>query len=282
MTGPSDQAAGAREAVARNPLWYHTIEVAPGVCTPGVFDLRPVVDRLPWPDVRGRRCLDVGTYDGFLAFELERRGAREVVATDISDHAEWDHEVRLGGRSTELLEEIAGEKGAGFEIARDLLGSSVQKRELNAYDLSPELVGEFDVVVCGSLLLHLRDPLRALAAIRSVCRDVFMSAEQVDLLLTRLHPRMPIARVDGTSGRGQWWIANAAGHRRLLEAAGFDVLRSTGVYLEPLGEAHPGRGAARRAPRELADRLLGGGEGVPHAAALARKVHAGGGAGGGA
>ena len=74
-----------------------------------------------------------------------------------------------------------------------------------------------------------------------------MSLEQVDLMLTRLHPRQPVARIDGTSGRGQWWISNAAGHRRLLEAAGFDVLRSTGVYLEPLGEAHPSRrgGAAQ-------------------------------------
>ena len=272
MSSASDPAR-ARDAIARNPLWYHTIDVAPGVSTPGVFDLRPVAERLPWPDVRGKRCLDVGTYDGFLAFELERRGAAEVVATDISDHAEWDHEVRLGGQSTELLEEIAGEKGAGFEIARELLRSSVVKQEINAYDLSPQRLGEFDVVVCGSLLLHLRDPLRALAAIRSVCGGVLLSIEQVDLALTRLHPRRPLANIDGTSGRGQWWVANVAGHLRMLEAAGFDVQRSTGVYLEPLGEAHPGRGKSRRGPRELAQRLLGGGEGVPHAAALARNAH---------
>jgi hypothetical protein len=60
VTGPNDPAR-AREAVARNPLWYHTIDVAAGVHTPGVFDLRSVVDRLPWPDVSGKRCLDVGT-----------------------------------------------------------------------------------------------------------------------------------------------------------------------------------------------------------------------------
>ena len=57
------------------PLWYHTLELPGGIVTPGWFDLRGVVDRLPWPDVRGKRCLDVGTYDGFYAFELERRGA---------------------------------------------------------------------------------------------------------------------------------------------------------------------------------------------------------------
>ena len=271
MSAPADIAA-AREAVARNPLWYHTIDVAPGVATPGVFDLRPVSARLPWPDVRGKRCLDVGTYDGFLAFELERRGAAEVVATDISDHAEWDHEVRVGRHSAELLETIAGEKGAGFETARELLGSSVEKVELNAYDLAPERVGHFDVVVCGSLLLHLRDPLRALAAIRSVCRDRLLSIEQVDFLLTRIHPRRPLVRIDGTSGAGQWWVANAAGHIRMLEAAGFDVERRTPMYMEPLGMGHPSRGRAPRGALGRAAHLLGRGEGVPHAAALARRA----------
>ena len=71
--------------IASHPIWYHTIELAPGVETPGWFDLRPIVDQLPWPDVRGKRCLDVGTYDGFLAFEMERRGASVVVATDIAE-----------------------------------------------------------------------------------------------------------------------------------------------------------------------------------------------------
>lgn len=269
---PAADATRAREAIARNALWYHTIDVGPGVSTPGVFDLRPVVGRLPWPDVRGKRCLDVGTYDGFLAFELERRGASEVVATDIPAHADWDHEVRLGGQSTELLETIAGDKGAGFAIARELLGSSVEKIELNAYDLSPERVGEFDVVVCGSLLLHLRDPLRALEAIGSVCSERFLSIEQVDFFLSRVHPRRPLVRVDGTSGAGQWWIANVAGHRRMLEAAGFDVERATPLYMEPLGVAHPAHGRSRRGPLEVAARLLGRGEGVPHAAALTRRA----------
>ena len=259
--------------MARNPLWYHTIDVAPGLATPGVFDLRPVVGRLPWPDVRGKRCLDVGTYDGYLAFELERRGAAEVVATDISDHSEWDHEVRLGSRSMELLETIAGEKGAGFEIARELLGSSVEKVGINAYDLAPERVGRFDVVVCGSLLLHLRDPLRALAAIRSVCDDRFMSIEQVDFLLTRIHPRRPLVRIDGTSGVGQWWVANAAGHVRMLEAAGFDVEATTPIYEEPLGIGHPSHAAeAGRTPRDLVARAFGRTGGVPHAAARARRA----------
>ena len=72
----------ATERIAEH-RWWHTIEVAPGIVTPGGWDLRPTSAQLPWPDVSGKRCLDVGTMDGFWAFELERRGAAEVVATDI-------------------------------------------------------------------------------------------------------------------------------------------------------------------------------------------------------
>jgi tRNA (mo5U34)-methyltransferase len=239
-----------RTRVDTNPLWYHTLELAPGVVTPGWFDLRPIVERLPWPDVRGKRCLDIGTYDGFLAFELERRGAAEVVATDIADHARWDWPCRTRALGPERLKAIAGPtKGLGFEIAKEALGSRAERVEVNVYDLRPEELGEFDVVVCGSLLLHLRDPVRALEAIRGVCRGAFVSAEEVDPRLSLLSPRRPAARFRG-GDRVQWWIPNVAGHVRMVEAAGFAVEAGPRRYRIPFGEAHP----------------AGGRRGVPHAA----------------
>lgn len=268
----SESGDAARAAVDAHPLWYHTMELAPGVVTPGWFDLRPVVERLPWPDVRGKRCLDVGPYDGFLSFELERRGAAEVVAADIGGHGEWDWPARLRARGGERLAALAGaEVGAGFRIAKRLLGSSVERVELSAYDLGPERVGAFDVVVCGSLLLHLRDPLRALEAIRGVCRSWFLSAETIRLGLSAAHPRKPLAELDGVSELCQWWVPNAAGHARMVEAAGFAIERRTRPYAVPFGPRHPARG---RSPRDLASRaarrVLAGGQGVPHAAVLAR------------
>jgi hypothetical protein len=38
----------ARRAIAGHD-WWHTIEVAPGVVTPGWWDHRPNVGRMPWP-----------------------------------------------------------------------------------------------------------------------------------------------------------------------------------------------------------------------------------------
>jgi 2-polyprenyl-3-methyl-5-hydroxy-6-metoxy-1,4-benzoquinol methylase len=264
--------ADARAAIATVPSWYHTIEVAPGVATPGAFDLRGVVDRLPWPDVRGKRCLDVGTYDGFLAFELEKRGAAEVVAIDLPGYEHWDWELHQRRRGPEYMRRVAGPHvGAGVRVARELLSSSVRLEQTSVYELDPHSVGSFDVVVCGSLLLHLREPLRALAAIRSVCEDSFLSTNHVELGLTLLHPRRPVFRLDGTSGVTQWWLANRAGNRQLLRAGGFEIVQESRLYSEPFGTTHAARS---RRPRALLGALtriaLTGGDGVPHHALLAR------------
>jgi tRNA (mo5U34)-methyltransferase len=263
----------ARTAAAGVRRWYHCLEVAPGVVTPGLFDLRPVADRLPWPEVRGRRCLDVGTADGYFAFELERRGAAEVVAVDLTAHEGWDWEQRIGDGGVQYLRHVAGsEPRAGFQVAHRLLGSSVRFAPLSVYDLGPEALGEFDVVVCGSLLLHLRDPLRALAAIRRVCAGELLCTNQVDLLRSLWAPRSPLIRLDGTSGITQWWLPNAAGHRQMLRAAGFAIERQSRLYSIPHGPAHPV--APRRAARVLGTAARGwgpGNDGVPHHAVLGRR-----------
>jgi tRNA (mo5U34)-methyltransferase len=277
MGSPTEEISGersARGAVASNPTWYHTMELEPGLVTPGWFDLRPIIDRLPWPDVRGKRCLDVGTYDGHLAFELERRGASEVIATDIASHVDWDWPLRQRDTADRELWRIAGEtKGAGFEIAKRILGSRVEREWLSIYELSPERLGSFDVIVCGSLLLHLRDPIRALESIHSVCPEGghFMSCEQIDLKLTLVHRRVPVARFDGTSDLLHWWTANAAGHQRMLESAGFRIERSSGLYANPLGPAHPPPPRNFRTLRKAAlRRTFTGGSGIPSVALLTR------------
>ncbi len=267
----TDNTTELREQLAKT-LWYHSIELAPGVVTPGWFDLRPVVDRLPWPDVRGKRCLDVGTYDGFLAFEMERRGAAEVVAVDLDDHREWDWPARWRATGGDHLAELAGpEKGLGFRIAAEALGSKVTRHAVSVYNLADAGLGTFDVVVCGSLLLHLRDPIRALEAIRRVCSGEFMSSEAIDLRLTLLHPKSPYARLDGTTELCQWWVPNTACHARMVESAGFDIVRRGKPYADPYGEGHPKPGADLRSRARStirASRL--GNDGVPHAALLAR------------
>jgi tRNA (mo5U34)-methyltransferase len=254
------------DRVAQFPLWYHTIDLGPAGVTNGWFDLRPIVDSLPWPDVAGKRCLDVGTYDGYLAFELERRGAAEVVATDIPEHSEWDWLPRQRRDGIAYLEALAGEKSGGFKLAKEALDSSAKLEVISIYDLSPERLGSFDVVVCGTLLLHLRDPFRGLEAIRSVCRGEFMSCEQVDAGLSFRHPRRAVESVHGN--RGMWVIPNAQAHFKMLHMAGFDIVEKTGLYAVPFGSGHPrGSNGLLAALSARGQALATRGRGNPHVAA---------------
>lgn len=122
-------------------------------------------------------------------------------------------------------------KGARFRLAADLMGSTVDWRPMSVYDLDPAEIGTFDVVVCGSLLLHLRDPLRALEAVRGVTGGVFLSSEQIELWMTVFGRGRPLYTLNGSGGQCQWFNFNAAGHRRLLYAAGFEVERASRPYV---------------------------------------------------
>ena len=252
------------QAVAANPLWYHTLDLPGGVTTPGWFDHRPVLGRIPWPDVAGKRCLDVATYDGFFAFELERRGAAEVVATDIAGHDQWDWPVSEREKGSAYLASKAGPKGRGFEIAAEALGSRVARHLVSVYDLPDASLGRFDVVVCGSLLLHLRDPFRALEAIRAVCAGAFLSVEQVDLRLSVLGRHSTYLRLNGNDC--QWLIPNRAGHARMLELCGFEPQAPGVLFTTPFGVGHP---PPRFSAGGAAARRLLGGRGMPTSALLA-------------
>ena len=111
-------------------LWYHTIEVVPGAVTKGWWDLRHALPLLPFPDIEGKRCLDIGTWDGFYAYELERRGAAEVVAVDLPDmtQIDWPPEVRADPDHNPTLQDGTQPRPAGFQLLNDLLGSSVTLR----------------------------------------------------------------------------------------------------------------------------------------------------------
>jgi tRNA (mo5U34)-methyltransferase len=272
--GPPSNVRELLHRIALHEFWYHTIDVVPGVTTPGWFDLRHALDVMPFPDVVGKRCLDIGTFDGFFAFEMERRGAAEVVAIDLEDHDAWDWpaDVRDAPSDDRFVAFRGPPKGAGFRLIAETIGSQVDWRPLSAYNVSSTELGRFDVVVCGSLMLHLRDPVRALEAIRTVCAGVLVSSEQIELALTLLGRGRPLFRLNGSGQDCQWWLPNAAGHRRLLYAAGFDITHASRPYVARFN-AHPNpRSSPRQVARRLVVRALTGtwDQGVLHRALLAR------------
>jgi tRNA (mo5U34)-methyltransferase len=260
--------------------WYHTIELAPGVVTNGHFDTRPTVAKVPLPaSLSGMRCLDVGTWDGFWAFEMERRGAASVIAIDIEDPQRWDWppQAEFGPAADLRLQYLREFKSgsASFALAKQALNSKVERVDCSIYDLDPEVHGKFDFVFLGSLLLHLRDPIRALDRVRGVCGGEAVFAESIELISSLVRPRTATARLEGMD-QSWWWQPNAAGFRRMVRSAGFEILEQTGIYFLPIGGSHP-KPPLSQAWRSIWDaagreKLVTRVKGIPHTAVRVRPL----------
>ncbi len=188
--------------------WHSPIDLGHGVVTRGKSAQRRFARRLKLmqipDDLNNKKVLDIGTWDGFFSFELERRGAN-VLSIDI-----WDKDIP-----------------ALFLFAREKLNSKVEYKKMDVHDLNPNLIGKFDMVFCAGVLYHLRYPLIALERIRSVTGG-FLIIETV-AMIPFIHEKFPmIGFFPGdkkaiSSGR-PWGISGAATISWLKEAlysAGF-------------------------------------------------------------
>ena len=205
--------------------WYHTIELAPGQDTEGMFDLRPFVDRYGLPEsLEGKRCLDVGTWDGFWAFEMERRGG-EVVGIDLDDERLLDYPPR---RRPQTFPDDP--RGANFAVAREALGSKVERRVTSIYDARPEELGTFDFAFCGSVVIHLRDQLLALERIANLCTGTFISAEEYDRAASLLP--FPASRYLADRDKAViFWLPAIKTWQRMMWTAGFDRVERHGKFV---------------------------------------------------
>ena len=147
----------ARATVERVPFWFHTFALnrAARIYTPGAArDHRYRVSMLP-DDFAGMSVLDVGTFDGFYAFLAERRGAQRVVGVDNEQYRLW-----VASRwGVEL------EGGEGFRAIHRVLGSAVEYRRMDAFELH-RLDERFDLVYCFGILHRVENPLGLLRVLR--------------------------------------------------------------------------------------------------------------------
>ena len=207
----------------------------------GVFDHRTVVDRYGLPaSMAGLTALDVGTGDGFFAFEMERRGAARVTAIDVARVGDCDWLPRMRSRIG-AYDDIQTWPDH-FRMAHAMRQSRVDYRFCSVYDLSPYTVGTFDVVFCGSLLVHLQNPLRALHNIRSVTRRMAVIETALDNDGETNLPGKPTLAF-GAPGpeveagdNNVFWLMSTAGLQRMLQYADFAVTEPQGIFeLPPAG-----------------------------------------------
>ena len=181
------------------------MDLGDGIRTAGADNPDVRLPQLQLPvSLGGLSVLDIGAWDGFFSFECERRGAARVVA---ADYFSW-HGDGWGAK-------------AGFEIARQALGSRVEDVDIDVMDLSPERVGTFDIVLFLGVLYHLKNPIAALERVASVTRGTLILETVVDQVgigrpVAAFYPHRELNN-DPTN----WWGPNPAAVVGMLGAAGF-------------------------------------------------------------
>lgn len=161
-------------------------------------------------DHHGKRVLDIGPWDGYFTFEMERRGA-EVTAIDYIDQDT-------------------------FRELHRVLGSRAVYRLMDVYELDPGDVGMFDIVLCLGVLYHLKHPLLALERICAVTRDVCIVDTFVvddEAWATGVRPPVPYIEFyerDELAGQiDNWSGPTVSAVEALVRSAGFAQAEILGV-----------------------------------------------------
>ena len=264
----SERANGARHSlethVRKLGFWFHNLKLPDG--RGGFVQTRPDhpfgdFPQFKWEqfrhvipgDLRGKRCLDIGTNSGFYAFRLAERGA-SVLGIDLDE--------------TFL-------KQARF--ARDVLGlrERVSLRKMQVYSLAP-LRQRFDLILFMGVFYHLRYPLLGLDAVVSRLkpgglllfqtltmpgRQTLAASKQkgVGFQDRRLAepgwPKMAFFEHGFSGDPTNWWAPNHAACQAMLRSAGLKILSQPGeeMYLcTPDPKAYVGVPALRRAEYKAA------------------------------
>jgi SAM-dependent methyltransferase len=197
-------------------------------------------------DFNGKRVLEFGAANGGLTFWMEQQGA-DVVAVDLSpDVAETSWDILVGPEDNlrdirHLMARGIRRLNNGFWYAHEQLGSKARLVHGTAYQV-PNEIGRFDVVTLGSILIHLRDPLRALEnAISLTERSVIITDVVPRVIAEHLQPLplayfMPEKSRRVPHGGWTWWHITAEVYVRFLTLKGFRIIsNTTDSYKHKLG-----------------------------------------------
>jgi tRNA (mo5U34)-methyltransferase len=203
-----------RTFLTSSRYWYHIIELGDGIKTPGHEPLIPLWELIRRVrigiDYKDARVLDLASMDGMWAFEAEKLGAKQVIATDCCEVSSLEN----------LL------------FCRNILQSNV----LPFFNVSPynvferldtyfDDIGElFDIVHHTGLLYHVRDPLFTLSQARSCLRFKGTLLLETAISLARDHSMVfngPQKRIyqDITT----WWAPTLPALIEMLQLSFFEV-----------------------------------------------------------
>lgn len=170
------------------------------------YHLWPVFNYLDEIDLGGKKCLDIGTFDGMTAFMLAELGAGEIAAT-------CQHDL------------------SRFRLVRAYQGySNIEYWPEKSLTDFPSMFApaSFDIVVISAMLHHLTSPLDALLEARRllrrggllVCESIAHDLDEPALLLNT-------EQDDPVFGAPTLFVPTVSALRGMLKLASFETLSET-------------------------------------------------------
>jgi len=206
--------------------WYHTTELPDGTVIFGQWDLKgQEPDYLGNVSLGGTTVFEPGPASGYFSYWMESQGA-EVTCFEAGYDAGFEYVPAVDGTDyvswqADFMKHIARVNNSWWLQHRDR-ASSARIAYGDIYNLPADL-GMFDVSVFGSILLHLRDPFRAL-------QQAAIHTEQTMVVTDHLHvgledPDDPLAQwgMDSESPgpSHSWWCLSPGAVTRMLWRLGF-------------------------------------------------------------
>jgi SAM-dependent methyltransferase len=214
-------------------VFYHTMDVPGFGVVHAHWDLRERFDDyIGGVEVTGKSVLDVGTATGFLSFEAEKKGASRVTSFDMSDVRQQTLLPFKDGLNYKDRERWANEVYGPFIdkwrnaywLCHRLLGSRAEMVYGSVYEMPVEL-GQYDVVIVGSVVEHLSDQISALGSIARLTKETLVI---VTPLIDSDEPFANFAgRATAPENNYTWWIYSVGVYREVLAMLGFRIERIT-------------------------------------------------------
>jgi O-methyltransferase len=207
--------------------FYHRVRLPDGSLIEGPWDLLDNEhEYLGGIDVAGRRVLEFGPASGWLTVWMTQQGA-DVVILDVG----WDLTYDVIPLPTIEVDKaradsvwLASRVENAWWYLRRAYDHSARAVYAPIYDL-PRDLGRFEVAVFGSLLLHLRDPFRALEQAAAVTDDTIVVAEPLNVSLGDLDRPVLLWNPTHSTNWTGWWSLSPGLVTDMLSVLGFPSAR---------------------------------------------------------
>ncbi len=187
--------------------WHHTLRLFPDLIVEGAKTAELLeAEReaiLGLVDLAHRSVIDVGSWNGYFAFEAKRAGAARVIATDSFVWRSPDFRGR-----------------EAFDIARECLNLDIEAKDIDPTEF-PGDMEPVDAVLFLGVFYHLIDPIMVLQKVAALANDLLVIETHQDVL-TMPRPAMvfyPGATLNNDATN--WWGPNPECMTELLATVDF-------------------------------------------------------------